>query len=148
MVGKTLDELDVHDAPVPRHTSVKESVFPFTKFPGADTILGPEMRSTGEVMGLADTFARAFGKSMLASGLDMSIPAEDAARRCVFISVKDADKPVACHIARRLRSLGYEIVATRGTASAFERARIPTNVINKVNEGAPHAVDAIRSGTI
>jgi len=145
MVGRTLDDLGVDDAPLPRHVSVKESVFPFAKFPGVDTILGPEMRSTGEVMGIADTFARAFAKSMLSSGL-LITPA--TGRRTAFISVKDEDKPVACIIARRLRALGFEICATRGTAAALSRARIPAAVVNKVVEGAPHAVDAIRGGTI
>src|SRR5580693_9277562 len=111
MVGKTLDEMGVDDAPVPRHTSVKESVFPFAKFPGADTILGPEMRSTGEVMGIADTFARAFGKAMVASGLDVAVPSPDvpAAKRRAFLSVRDEDKPFIVHIARRLRALGFEL---------------------------------------
>ncbi|MDP8999719.1 MAG: carbamoyl-phosphate synthase large subunit, partial [Myxococcota bacterium] len=125
MVGKTLDELGIDDAPVPRHTSVKESVFPFAKFPGADTILGPEMRSTGEVMGIAETFARAFGKAMLASGIDLALPVAGSARRRAFISVKDEDKPAAIHIARRLRALGFEILATRGTAMALTRAWVP-----------------------
>jgi len=145
MVGRTLDDLGVDDAPLPRHVSVKQSVFPFAKFPGIDTILGPEMRSTGEVMGIADTFARAFAKSMLSSGLVIT-PA--TGRRTAFISVKDEDKPVACIIARRLRALGFEICATRGTAAALTHARIPAAVVNKVVEGAPHAVDAIRGGTI
>jgi carbamoyl-phosphate synthase large subunit len=146
MVGKTLDELGVGDAFLPRHVAVKESVFPFAKFPGVDTILGPEMRSTGEVMGIADTFARAFGKALLASGLHLEVPPAGASRRA-FISVKDEDKPVAVHIARRLRALGFEICATRGTAAAFTRARIPTQALNKVNEGTPHVVDEIRGGT-
>ena len=109
--------------PSPRHTSVKESVFPFAKFPGVDTILGPEMRSTGEVMGIADTFARAFGKAMLASGIELGLPAADSPRRGAFVSVKDEDKPAAIHIARRLRALGFEVLATRGTAAALVRAR-------------------------
>jgi len=145
MVGRSLDDLGVDDAPLPRHVSVKESVFPFAKFPGVDTILGPEMRSTGEVMGIADTFARAFAKSMLSSGY--VIPPEPT-RRTAFISVKDEDKPVACIIARRLRALGFEICATRGTAASLARARIPATIVNKVVEGAPHVVDAIRGGTI
>src|ERR1700722_18695264 len=145
MAGKTLDDLGVFDIDVPRHVSLKQSVFPFQKFPGVDTMLGPEMRSTGEVMGIADTFARAFGKSMLASGLEIAPP---SSRRKVFISVRDEDKPVATHIARRLRSMGYEICATRGTAAALARARVPAAVINKVLEGTPHVVDAIKSGTI
>jgi carbamoyl-phosphate synthase large subunit len=152
MAGKTLDELGIQDIEVPRHVAVKQSVFPFTKFPGVDTILGPEMRSTGEVMGIADTFARAFYKSMIAAGLDVKLPdAKPGAvgmRPRVFISVKDEDKPVACIIARRLRAAGYEICATRGTATALQRARIPAEVVNKVLEGTPHVVDAIRSGTV
>jgi carbamoyl-phosphate synthase large subunit len=148
MVGKTLDELGVTDFTPPRHVSVKESVFPFAKFPGVDTILGPEMRSTGEVMGIAETFARSFAKSMLASGVDVGAPAIGSARRHVFISVKDEDKPVACLIARRLRAMGFEIVATRGTAAALQRARIPAEIINKVNEGTPHVVDELRSGKV
>jgi len=155
MAGHSLDELGVNDIEVPRHVAVKQSVFPFTKFPGVDTILGPEMRSTGEVMGISDTFARAFYKSMLSAGLDVRPPGEGAnpgagkpRKRSVFISVRDVDKPVACIIARRLRAAGYEIVATKGTAAALSRARIPNRAINKVGEGSPHAVDEIRSGTI
>jgi carbamoyl-phosphate synthase large subunit len=148
MVGKTLAELGVGDFTVPRHVSVKESVFPFAKFPGVDTILGPEMRSTGEVMGIAETFARSFAKSMLASGVEVGVPEEGNPRRKVFISVKDEDKPVACLIARRMRAMGFEIIATRGTAAALERSRVPSGVINKVNEGTPNVVDALRSGTV
>jgi carbamoyl-phosphate synthase large subunit len=148
MVGKTLDELGEHDLPAPRYTSVKESVFPFSKFPGADTILGPEMRSTGEVMGIADTFARAFGKAMLASGIDLSVPKEGAARHRAFISVKDEDKPAAIHIARRLRALGFDLLATRGTATALTRAGVAVDLVNKLNEGPPHVVDVIQSGTV
>jgi len=148
MVGKTLDELHVEDASVPRHTSVKESVFPFAKFPGADTILGPEMRSTGEVMGIEGTFARAFGKAMLSSGIELALPDAKSARRRIFISVKDEDKPAAIHIGRRMRALGFDVLATRGTAAALARARIPAEVVNKVNEGSPDVVDAIRGGTI
>jgi carbamoyl-phosphate synthase large subunit len=148
MVGKTLDEIGIDDAPVPRHTGVKESVFPFSKFPGVDTILGPEMRSTGEVMGIAETFARAFGKAMLASGIALTLPEGGSERRRAFISVRDEDKPAAIHIARRLRALGFDVLATRGTAAALARARVPVEVVKKVNEGSPHVVDAIRSGTI
>ena len=150
MAGRTLDELGVTDIEVPRHVAVKQSVFPFNKFPGVDTILGPEMRSTGEVMGISDTFARAFYKSMLAAGLDVRPPGEHDAttRRAVFISVRDVDKPVACIIARRLRAAGYEIIATKGTAAALQRARIPVTAINKVLDGSPHAVDAIRGGSV
>jgi len=145
MIGRTLTDLGIDDAPLPRHTSVKESVFPFQKFPGVDTILGPEMRSTGEVMGIADTFARAFGKSLAAASSPIAPPGK---RARMFLSVKDEDKPVACIIARRMRAVGYEILATKGTAAALARARIPAETINKVTDGSPHVVDALRSGSI
>jgi carbamoyl-phosphate synthase large subunit len=137
MVGRTLDELGVSDNALPMHVAVKESVFPFAKFPGVDTILGPEMRSTGEVMGIALTFSAAFDKSIAAAGY--TLPDHGRA----FISVKNGDKDQACHVARRLRNLGYQIVATTGTADAFARARIPAERINKVLEGSPHVVDAM-----
>jgi carbamoyl-phosphate synthase large subunit len=142
MAGRTLDELGVSDAPLPRHVSVKESVFPFSKFQGVDTILGPEMRSTGEVMGIASTVAIAFGKSLLASGS----PLPSGGR--VFLSVRDEDKIAACDVAKRLRNLGFSVVATRGTAAALARARVPAEIVNKVLEGSPHCVDAIYSGAI
>ncbi|MGA2447600.1 MAG: carbamoyl-phosphate synthase large subunit [Polyangiaceae bacterium] len=148
MVGKTLDEIGVVDAPVPRHMSVKESVFPFSKFPGADTILGPEMRSTGEVMGIAATFALAFGKALEASGTALAVPAPKSARRAAVISVKDTDKPAVIHISQRLRALGFDLLATRGTAAALSRARVPVTVVKKVNEGSPHVVDVLRSGSV
>ncbi|HVZ35156.1 MAG TPA: carbamoyl-phosphate synthase large subunit, partial [Polyangiaceae bacterium] len=142
MVGRTLDELGVDDVALPGHVSVKESVFPFQKFPGVDTILGPEMRSTGEVMGIAASTAEAFGKSLMAAG--SGLPRSGR----VFISVQDEDKPLACLVARRLRNLGFVIVATRGTAQVIERARIPVLTIKKVNEGTPHVVDALGRGEI
>ncbi|MBK9265954.1 MAG: carbamoyl-phosphate synthase large subunit [Polyangiaceae bacterium] len=142
MAGKTLAELGVTDGVRPGHVAVKESVFPFAKFPGVDTQLGPEMRSTGEVMGIATSFAHAFGKALSGSG--MKLPTSGTA----FISVKDDDKPGACVVARRLHALGFTIMATAGTAAAFERARIPTTRIRKVAEGSPHVVDAIKSGDV
>ncbi len=142
MVGKTLDELGVKDEPVPTHVAVKESVFPFAKFPGVDTIFGPEMRSTGEVMGISVSLPLAFGKSMAASGY--SLPDHGRA----FISVQDDDKAAACDVARRLRNIGFSVVATGGTAQALESARIPVDRINKVLDGSPHVVDAIEAGTI
>ncbi|HET9955085.1 MAG TPA: carbamoyl-phosphate synthase large subunit [Polyangiaceae bacterium] len=142
MVGRSLAELGIGDGALPTHVAVKESVFPFSKFPGVDTILGPEMRSTGEVMGLAMTFPGAFDKSLSASGF--ALPDRGRA----FISVKDEDKAQACHVARRLRNLGFEVMATGGTAQTLERARIPVSRINKVLEGSPHVVDAIREGLI
>ena len=142
MVGVSLDEQGVHDFEVPAHVAVKESVFPFNKLPGVDTQLGPEMRSTGEVMGIARTFARAYGKALDAAGV--KLPTSGRA----FISVQDDDKPAACVVARRLRALGFSIVATGGTAEALGRARIPAETIHKVAEGSPHAVDALKSGAI
>jgi carbamoyl-phosphate synthase large subunit len=148
MVGKTLDELGIHDLPPPPYTSVKESVFPFAKFPGVDTILGPEMRSTGEVMGIERSFPAAFGKAMLASGIDIGLMGDRHVQRRVFISVKDEDKPACIRIARRLSALGFEVLATRGTAAALARAGVAAEVLNKVNEGSPDVVDAIRGGKV
>ncbi len=142
MAGKSLDELGVFDEPLPTHVATKESVFPFNKFPGVDTILGPEMRSTGEVMGIATNAALAFGKSLLAVG--STLPRSGTA----FISVNDDDKIQACHVARRLRNLGFTVLATSGTAEAFRRARIPAQLVSKMGEGSPHCVDAIESGQV
>jgi carbamoyl-phosphate synthase large subunit len=142
MAGCTLDELGITDGLIPTHVSIKESVFPFSKFPGVDTLLGPEMRSTGEVMGVATAMSLAFAKSTSAAG--MVLPD----RGQVFISVRDEDKPAICHVARRLRNIGFQIVATDGTARAIAKARIPVERVNKVIEGSPHVVDAINAGRI
>jgi carbamoyl-phosphate synthase large subunit len=137
MVGQTLREQGVVEEIVPRYFSVKEAVFPFIKFPGVDTILGPEMKSTGEVMGVGDTFAEAFLKSQLAAGIKLP----DSGN--VFISVKNSDKARAIDTARKLHELGYRIVATRGTAAALAAAGVPVTPVNKVAEGRPHIVDMI-----
>jgi carbamoyl-phosphate synthase large subunit len=137
MVGKTLAEMGVEDGPLPTHVAAKESVFPFNKFPGVDTILGPEMRSTGEVMGIATNAALAFGKSLMAAGTLLP------KRGGVFISVNDDDKLEACHLARRLRNMGFSLLATAGTARAFEQVRLTVQIVNKVQQGSPHSVDAI-----
>ena len=142
MVGKTLDDLGITGTHLPAHMAAKESVFPFHKFPGVDTILGPEMRSTGEVMGISNTAAVAFGKALEAAGI--FLPDHGAA----FISVQPGDKPAACFLARRLRNLGFHIIATHGTAKAIERAGIPCERVNKVAEGSPHVVDALKDGKI
>jgi carbamoyl-phosphate synthase large subunit len=142
MVGKTLDELGVHEEVVPRHYSVKESVFPFSKLPGVDIILGPEMRSTGEVMGIDDDMPMAFAKSQLAA----SAPLPKSGT--VFISVADRDKAEAVEIARGFAKLGYRITATRGTAAALRVAGIPVREIPKLLEGRPNVVDRIKSGEI
>ena len=137
MTGKTLAELGMQDEVEVRHVSVKEVVFPFVKFEGVDTILGPEMRSTGEVMGIDTDFARAFQKSMLASGT--RLPTSGTA----FLSVRDGDKPALLEIARRLVNLGFDLVATHGTAAALRKAGLEVRGINKVLEGRPHVVDAM-----
>jgi len=142
MAGKRLDEQGVAGEVVPPYYSVKEAVFPFIKFPGADTILGPEMKSTGEVMGVGLTFAEAFVKSQLASGDDL--PASGK----VFVSVRDEDKPRTVEIARKLAVLGFSLVATRGTAAALAAAGLAVTPVNKVQEGRPHIVDMIKNGEI
>ncbi|TVR84611.1 MAG: carbamoyl-phosphate synthase large subunit [Rhodospirillales bacterium] len=119
------------------HVAVKEAVFPFTRFPGVDIILGPEMKSTGEVMGVAPDFRRAFAKSQLGAGV--RLPSEGT----VFISVKDRDKPAAADIARRLLALGFDLMATDGTAAFLAAQGIPTRRINKVTQGRPHCEDAV-----
>jgi carbamoyl-phosphate synthase large subunit len=122
---------------IPSYVAVKESVFPFAKFPGVDIILGPEMRSTGEVMGIGPSFSEAFNKALLAAG--MRLPNKGR----VFVSVRDDDKAAACEIALRLAQLGFEIVATRGTTDALCRSGVSARRINKVAEGRPHAVDML-----
>jgi carbamoyl-phosphate synthase large subunit len=136
MAGKSLAELGMVEVE-PRHVSVKEVVFPFVKFEGVDTILGPEMRSTGEVMGIDSDFARAFAKSLLAAGT--RLPTSGTA----FISVREADKPAVVEIARRLTNLGFAIVATHGTAAYLRDRGVAAKGINKVLEGRPHCVDAM-----
>ena len=121
------------------HVSVKEAVLPFARFAGADTLLGPEMKSTGEVMGIAGDFPTAFGKAQAAAGV--SLPSEGT----VFITVTDTDKPAASELAARFYDLGFELIATRGTAQAISRMGIPVTSINKIGEGSPHVVDYIRS---
>ncbi len=142
MAGKSLDEQGVKDEVIPSHYSVKEAVFPFIKFPGVDTLLGPEMKSTGEVMGVGMSFPEAFVKSQLAAGV--KLPTSGNA----FISVKQVDKPKAVEIARILSSLGFGIYATRGTALELAQAGISVFTVNKVAEGRPHVVDMIKNREI
>jgi carbamoyl-phosphate synthase large subunit len=141
MAGEKLADFDLKLGPL-KHVAVKEAVFPFARFPGVDILLGPEMKSTGEVMGLDRDFATAFAKSQIASGARLP----DGGT--VFVSVRDADKPAACEVCRRLVELGFAIVATRGTAKALEAEGIPVKVVNKVLEGRPHIVDSIANGEI
>ncbi|MCK6375200.1 MAG: carbamoyl-phosphate synthase large subunit [Zoogloea sp.] len=142
MAGRSLDDQGVVGEVVPPYYSVKEAVFPFVKFPGVDTILGPEMKSTGEVMGVGRTFAEAFVKSQLGAGV--RLPTSGKA----FISVKHADRPKAIEVARELIDLGFTVVATRGTASAIAGAGLAVSAVNKVNEGRPHIVDMIKNNEI
>ncbi|ASR88708.1 carbamoyl-phosphate synthase large subunit [Alcaligenes aquatilis] len=142
MAGQTLAEQGITEEVTPSYYSVKEAVFPFVKFPGVDTILGPEMKSTGEVMGVGTSFAEAFVKSQMAASV--TLPEGGLA----FISVRAQDKPQAVEVARGLISLGFKVVATRGTASAIEQAGLAVQVVNKVTEGRPHIVDMIKNGEV
>jgi carbamoyl-phosphate synthase large subunit len=142
MVGKSLVEQGVTGSVTPPYYSVKESVFPFVKFAGVDPLLGPEMKSTGEVMGVGRTFGEAFAKSQMAAG--DPLPRSGRA----FISVRDADKDSATEIARSLSEAGFDLVATRGTAEAIEAVGVPCKHINKVKEGRPHVVDMIKNDEI
>ncbi|KZY64720.1 carbamoyl phosphate synthase large subunit [Oleiphilus sp. HI0071] len=142
MAGKSLEELGFTEEIIPEHYSVKESVFPFKKFPAVDPILGPEMKSTGEVMGVGDTFDEAFAKGFIATG--EILPSSGKA----FLSVRDVDKDGVVDVARLLVDGGYKIVATRGTAKAIQDAGIEVEVVNKVLEGRPHVVDVIKNGEI
>ena len=141
MAGETLKSMNLKK-PNPKHISVKEAVLPFARFPGVDTILGPEMRSTGEVMGLDENFGRAFAKSQIGAGVKLPTGGT------VFISVKEGDKDLIEAPARDLLAMGFGIIATRGTARVLESKGIPVTVINKVLEGRPHVVDALKNGEI
>ena len=142
MAGTSLAEQGLNGERLPKYYSVKESVFPFNKFPGVDPILGPEMKSTGEVMGVGRSFGEAYAKAQLASGLNF--PRSGRA----FISVRDPDKEAAIELARLLRERGFDLVATRGTAKALEAAGVEVMPVNKVREGRPHIVDMIKNDEI
>jgi carbamoyl-phosphate synthase large subunit len=137
MAGKTLPELGFTKAVSVRHISVKEAVFPFAKFPGVDTLLGPEMKSTGEVMGIDMDFGMSFAKSQMAAGNPMPVSGR------VFLSVKDKDKAGLLEVAQGLEKAGFSIVATRGTADYLRTRGITVDTVNKVTEGRPHIVDQI-----
>jgi len=150
MVGQSLASQGITHEVTPPYFSVKEAVFPFVKFPGVDTILGPEMKSTGEVMGVGKTFGEAFVKSQLGAGTKLPKPftAEGKSTGKVFLTVKNADKPRAVEVARQLAAQGFEIVATKGTAAAITAAGIACDTVNKVTEGRPHVVDMIKNNEI
>ena len=144
MVGRTFNDLPcaAREEPVLRHYSVKESVFPFNKFPGVDIILGPEMRSTGEVMGIDDSFAMAFAKTQMAAS--SALPETGT----IFISVADRDKAEVIPIARALAAMGYRLISTRGTAAALRAVGIKVDEVSKIQEGRPNLVDYMKNGSV
>ncbi len=145
MLGQKLKDMNIPTEPKGLSTGlvyVKESVFPFKRFPNTDIILGPEMRSTGEVMGVGKTFAEAFGKATLASGFPLPYTGR------AFLSVKEGDKEALLPIAKELKELGFELCGTRGTAAFLKKHGVEIQVVNKVNEGRPHVVDVIKNGEI
>jgi len=150
MAGQSLAEQGITTEVTPPYFSVKEAVFPFVKFPGVDTILGPEMKSTGEVMGVGKSFGEAYIKAQMGAGerLPRPLKADGTPNGKVFLTVKNADKPTAVKIARELTAMGFGLVATRGTAAAIVAAGVPCETVNKVTEGRPHIVDMIKSDQI
>ncbi len=142
MVGRSLEDQGVTGERIPDYFSVKEAVFPFIKFPGVDPVLGPEMKSTGEVMGVGRTFGEAYAKAQRAASVKL------ARRGTVLISIRESDKPKIGPIARDLLALGFQLVATRGTAAALQAVGIPCTLVNKVYEGRPHIVDMIKNGEL
>jgi carbamoyl-phosphate synthase large subunit len=144
MSGKTLAKLKVKETDLSKlkHVSVKESVFPFNRFPGVDTVLGPEMKSTGEVMGIDEDFGMAFAKSQMAA--NSALPLEGA----VFVSVKNKDKRSIVFIAKRLNELGFKLVATEGTAQVLQNNGMEVTAVRKVYEGRPNVVDLIKNGGV
>ncbi|PZW41323.1 carbamoyl-phosphate synthase large subunit [Humitalea rosea] len=142
MAGALLTEFRLDDDAVSGHVAVKEAVFPFNRFPNVDVILGPEMKSTGEVMGLDASFERAFLKAQMGAGVNLPIAGT------AFLSVKDGDKAVVATLGRRLVEMGFSLLATRGTAARLRTAGIACTVVNKVAEGRPHCVDSMKSGEI
>ncbi|MDD2917922.1 carbamoyl-phosphate synthase large subunit [Rhodoferax sp.] len=150
MVGQTLASQGITREVDPPYFSVKEAVFPFVKFPGVDTILGPEMKSTGEVMGVGKTFGEAFVKSQMGAGCKLPRPftATGEPTGKVFLSVKNSDKPRAIEIAKALAAMNFAVVATKGSAAAINAAGVTCGVVNKVTEGRPHIVDMLKNNEI
>jgi carbamoyl-phosphate synthase large subunit len=142
MAGKSLAELGVKELPDPHHVSVKEVVFPFTKFPGVDVILGPEMRSTGEVMGIDQNFPLAYAKAQIASGTVLPT------KGTVFVSVRDGDKEAVIPAAKLLADAGFQIIATSGTYDVLSKNDVPATRIPKLSEGRPNIKDYIKNGKV
>jgi carbamoyl-phosphate synthase large subunit len=143
MAGMTLDELGVDREPIPAHVSVKESVFPFRKFAGVDIVLGPEMRSTGEVMGVSERFSLAFAKGQLAAGVVLPEQGKN-----IFLSVSPRHKDAIAGLAKRLSSLGYKLIATEGTARRLSDAEVPVETVKKLAEGHPNLIDHLIDETV
>ena len=142
MLGKSLKELGFVTEVEPKHISVKESVFPFSRFPNVDTLLGPEMKSTGEVMGIGNNFGIAFAKGQAAAGYELPV------KGTVFVSVRDYDKAGLLPAARKFQELGFRLIATSGTAAFLRENGIPTDTVRKIREGRPHVVDHIKNGGV
>ncbi len=142
MLGKSLRELRFDREVEPRHLSVKESVFPFSRFPNVDILLGPEMKSTGEVMGIGSSFGIAFAKSQAAAGYELPT------RGTIFISVHDHDKPRVLPVAESFKRLGFHLIGTIGTATYLRDRGIPVDTVHKLREGRPHVVDRIKNGEV
>jgi len=142
MLGKKLKDLGFTKEIIPKHVAVKESVFPFNRFPGVDIILGPEMKSTGEVMGIDKDFGRAYIKSQLAAGQNLPTKGN------VFISVRDRDKRAVVFVAKKLQDLGFHLYATSGTANALETSGIKVKILPKIAEGRPNILDLMKDGKI
>ncbi|CAB5090549.1 Carbamoyl-phosphate synthase large chain (EC [Olavius algarvensis associated proteobacterium Delta 3] len=142
MLGRTLDDLGLTEEIIPEHVSVKEAVLPFNRFPDVDTLLGPEMKSTGEVMGIDGSFGSAYAKSQLGAGQKLTI------QGAVFISVKNSDKPAALSLAKQFLDIGFSVIATRGTSRFLTKNGLTNTMINKVSMGRPHVVDAIKNGEV
>jgi carbamoyl-phosphate synthase large subunit len=143
MSGKTLESLGITTEKIPQHIAVKEAVLPFNKFPGTDTLLGPEMRSTGEVMGIDRDFGKAFAKAEIAAGVDLAL------QGTVFVSMNDRDKVAAVPVVKDLMDLGFKIVATSGTRKALqEHGLADIELVLKLHEGRPHVVDWIKNNQI
>jgi carbamoyl-phosphate synthase large subunit len=147
MVGQTLASQGMTKEVTPPYFSVKEAVFPFVKFPGVDTILGPEMKSTGEVMGVGKTFGEAFVKSQIGAGTKLPLPDAESGGK-VFLTVKNNDKPRAVEVARQLASMGFVLIGHQGHGGRHQRAGIACETVNKVTEGRPHVVDMIKNNEI
>jgi len=142
MLGRKLSELGFTEEVEPKHLSVKEAVFPFSRFPNVDILLGPEMKSTGEVMGIGPTFGIAYAKAQAASGYDL--PRSGT----VFVSVHDRDKPRAVEVARKFADMGFKIIATAGTSRFLEEHGVPSTMVFKLSEGRPHVVDYIKNNQV